>query len=41
MSEVFLGQKETTLIVVGSREGKSGVYSLPLIEQEELFPLVK
>lgn len=41
VSEVFLGQKETTLIVVGSREEKSGVYSLPLIEQEELFPLVK
>ncbi len=41
VSEVFLDPKETTLIVVGSREGKSGVYSLPLIEQEELFPLVK
>lgn len=41
VNKMFLSQKETTLIVVGSREGKSGVYSLPLIEQEELFPLVK
>ncbi|MDP2630441.1 MAG: PEGA domain-containing protein [Candidatus Uhrbacteria bacterium] len=41
ITAVFLGQKETTLIVFGSRDGKSGVYSLPLIQREELFPLVK
>ncbi|MBI4599522.1 PEGA domain-containing protein [Candidatus Uhrbacteria bacterium] len=38
---VFLNAKETALIVFGARDGQEGIFSLPIIEREELFPLVK
>ncbi|GEM_PF-4140927 len=41
ITTVFTDTKETTLWIVGSREKKSGIFSLPIIEREELFPLVK
>lgn len=41
ITAVVMDTKETTLWVFGSRDGKSGIYSLPIIEREELFPLVK
>lgn len=41
LSDVVLNQKETTAYVVGSLNNEQGVYALPLIEEEALFPLVK
>ncbi|MEK7123083.1 MAG: hypothetical protein AAB855_04495, partial [Patescibacteria group bacterium] len=42
--EVFslaLNQKETTLFVVGKQNKEPGVFALSLIEEEQVFPLVK
>jgi len=41
VNTIIPNQKETTLFVFGSFKGQEGIYSVPLTEQEELFPLVK
>lgn len=38
---IALNQKEDTLFIVGSSNGKQGIYVLTLIEEEQVFPLVK
>lgn len=38
---IVLNQKEDTLFIVGSADGKQGIYALTLIEEEQVFPLVK
>lgn len=37
----FLDEKEKTLVILGSLEGVTGLYILPLIEEDPVFPLVK
>lgn len=41
VGDVVLNKKETIAYAVGSLNNEEGVYALPLIEEEELFPLVK
>ncbi len=38
---IVLNKKEDTLFIVGSANGKQGIYALTLIEEEQVFPLVK
>ncbi|MBI4252660.1 PEGA domain-containing protein [Candidatus Uhrbacteria bacterium] len=38
---IALNQKEDTLFIVGSINGKQGIYAMTLIEEEQVFPLVK
>lgn len=41
ISALALNQKETTLFILGKQNNKPGVYALTLIEEEQVFPLVK
>lgn len=37
----FLDEREKTLVILGSLAGVTGLYVLPLIEEDPVFPLVK
>ena len=41
ISNIFLNKSEATLFIFGSQNGKIGLFSLPIIEQDDVFPLVK